>query len=721
MAPKCQRRRSRAGIRIRRLTAMGSPLRDRPIAYVIGLAGLLLVLRLPFMAASVDDLDSTNFVFGVVDYSPPAHRPHPPGFPVFIGAAKVLTGLGVAPVRALTLLSAVAGALAAIPLVLLVRSIVGRETSVHAAILMCFTPIVWFVSVRPMSDAFGCLIGLTAVAMLAAGLDDRRPRNDWWWMAGAVMSGLAIGARLQLSLLVLPLFLVGWLKERRKIVASPLLLAGAVLCWWTPMVWASGGPGVYLKAFERTMTEALRWEPFVSAPSTVRALRSAHDVFIAPWHSAWLALPVWAFAIAGVATLRRHGRHALGMLALVFGPYALFTLLVHNTTAVRYTIPALPLIAVLAASGLDATRRIARPLPAVIVTVYVAMSAALTMPALFDYRHEASPPIRALSETHRGADRDVVVSGSHVFDRYLSFAPPSFRILSAAGESGWPRVVQYWLRGGDTPVDFLLMPGESLRGLIAPDAVEEIGTWRWAPRIAPFMAGERPNIVRRFRLTSPAWILQTTRTPRGRATLELFVRSDRGERSVLIQGRTESSGPQRFSLRAAGELLDQQAETSTFLLHTTVNGGGRYTDLTVNGSTSFQIARVVVAKPTETVFQPTRGFRRATAGEGFHWLDPLATVIAHVPPAGATLRLQGELPPDVSSPDTSLAIRWDGQTVASTPLTSPFDMAVMLRPGAQAWSALTLETTSQGRPAPFSLRLNDISLDNWSPEVSGYD
>ena len=80
------------------------------------LAGVFLALHLPFLPASLDDLDSINFALGIRDYDVSRHQPHPPGYPLFIVAAKALHAVGLSEVHALSMLGVVGGALAVVAL-----------------------------------------------------------------------------------------------------------------------------------------------------------------------------------------------------------------------------------------------------------------------------------------------------------------------------------------------------------------------------------------------------------------------------------------------------------------------------------------------------------------------------------------------------------------------------------------------------------------------------
>ena len=57
------------------------------LALVVGLA------HVPFVATSLEDIDSVNFALGVRDFYVADHRPHPPGYPVYIGLGKVMAGV----------------------------------------------------------------------------------------------------------------------------------------------------------------------------------------------------------------------------------------------------------------------------------------------------------------------------------------------------------------------------------------------------------------------------------------------------------------------------------------------------------------------------------------------------------------------------------------------------------------------------------------------------
>jgi len=80
------------------------------------LAAAFLALHLPYLPASLDDLDSINFALGLRHFDVARHQPHPPGYPLFILAGKAVHHFVPAEASALSLLSIVAGALGVLTL-----------------------------------------------------------------------------------------------------------------------------------------------------------------------------------------------------------------------------------------------------------------------------------------------------------------------------------------------------------------------------------------------------------------------------------------------------------------------------------------------------------------------------------------------------------------------------------------------------------------------------
>ena len=72
----------------------------------LGLAAIFAFTRPP----SLDDWDSVNFTFGLDDFDVTKHWPHPPGYPVYIAAGKLVYSVIADHAAALTLVSALSAA-----------------------------------------------------------------------------------------------------------------------------------------------------------------------------------------------------------------------------------------------------------------------------------------------------------------------------------------------------------------------------------------------------------------------------------------------------------------------------------------------------------------------------------------------------------------------------------------------------------------------------------
>ena len=79
------------------------------------LALVFLAGHLPFLASTLEDVDSVNFALGLRDFNPGLHRPHPPGYPIYMALGKA-ANLVLSEPHALAIWGALFGALSAFAL-----------------------------------------------------------------------------------------------------------------------------------------------------------------------------------------------------------------------------------------------------------------------------------------------------------------------------------------------------------------------------------------------------------------------------------------------------------------------------------------------------------------------------------------------------------------------------------------------------------------------------
>ena len=66
----------------------------RRLRVLVAIAGVVFLLaHLRAMPRTLEDIDSVNFALGVEKFDVAGHRPHPPGYPLYIALAKISTGV----------------------------------------------------------------------------------------------------------------------------------------------------------------------------------------------------------------------------------------------------------------------------------------------------------------------------------------------------------------------------------------------------------------------------------------------------------------------------------------------------------------------------------------------------------------------------------------------------------------------------------------------------
>jgi hypothetical protein len=119
-----------------------------------GLAALFALTRSHWL----DDWDSVNFAFALDDFDVMRHRPHPPGYPLYVAAGK-LAYLAIANhAAALTLVSSLSGAAVALMFYFLDRRQNNWPVALCATLVMALSPLSSLASRSPTCSAWcSCL------------------------------------------------------------------------------------------------------------------------------------------------------------------------------------------------------------------------------------------------------------------------------------------------------------------------------------------------------------------------------------------------------------------------------------------------------------------------------------------------------------------------------------------------------------------------------------
>ncbi|MEO7136052.1 MAG: DUF2723 domain-containing protein [Vicinamibacterales bacterium] len=593
------------------------------------LAALALIFALahvPFLAPSLEDIDSVNFALGVRDFDVAAHRPHPPGYPVYIFLGKIataITGFGVdaAPstieAKALALLSVLAGLFAIVCLYIVYSCFseappslsVGERfrtldiTAFAATAIVASCPLFWYLAVRPMSDLPGLAVALAAQACLMVAWWKQTPGPDGdrrlpapimsasgrMIVIGAFLAALGIGLRSQTVWYTLPLLLLVLMDRIGRGVAGAMIGGGVMfvaggLAWGIPLLVASGGPNAYLAALGTQAGEDFAaGEMLYLNPNPRAAAFALMRTFIDPWDSTTLAAVVLILAIAGVVQLLWRDRRSLAAVIALIAPYLVFHLVFQDTSYIRYALPLVPPMAFLAVRGVSL---VSVPAVAVVAAVISIAGVATASPVLVAYGSEASPTIRALAAMKAEArvSQPGALAMHQTFVRPLEAEEVGIEPqLPSPPRLEWLELGKYWTSGRTELLWFLADPMRSDLALIDPASLRDSTEFRWPLVSRPAFGGMRPSAVRWYRIPAPGWFVEEgwSLTPETSGIAGLMgrgphlgpitaqVRRRAGAARVLIGGRN-LAGPHdpaaRFTMSIDGAVFQQWDAAPGFFL-----------------------------------------------------------------------------------------------------------------------------------------------------------
>jgi len=378
------------------------------LTIVIALTRLLAVSR------SLFDWDEALFSHGVREYNVMDHHPHPPGYPLFILAAKAFHLLGVPEFRSLQVV-VILGAFCIFPALFFMARELGFDfaTAAGGAAIFSFLPNVWVYSGTGFSDIPATAVCFAACALLLRGRRDARA-----FLLGAILLGVAAGFRpTNLLIGLVPALMATWSRLRARSFGSVILaiaLGGAVAAG------SYAGAALASGSFERYV-EAVR-----AQSKWVHDVDSYHNPYRAPLHDVAKVFFLWpvnqrqqmvalaALAlIALVAAIVKRRTPPLLLFAM-FVPFAIVAWLnLDVETAARYAIPYMSVHAVLAADALGLIVRRRANVQAALCALVAAVFAVWTWSALRLQRTSDSPPVAALEWVLRNvpAGERVYVNG----------------------------------------------------------------------------------------------------------------------------------------------------------------------------------------------------------------------------------------------------------------------------------------------------------------------
>ena len=311
-----------------------------------GLGVLTLLSRWPYRARMLYNWDAVQFALALREFDVAKHQPHPPGYLLYVGLGRLLNIPLADPNLAYVALAMLFSAAATVTVYWLARALYERATAASAAALLAVSPLFWFygsVGLTYAGEAFG--------ASLVAALAYRALRGDARYLyGGALALGLVGGIRPSVLVLLFPLCvgcavlgMQGGIRGARRLALAAALMLVAVLSWFLPLVWLSGGLNAYLRASTQLYGS-------VVLPTSV--LGGSIDVTLAQARYVLASvivglgpLALAAFALPLYARRAGWGRAEWFLLAWIVPP-AVFYTLVHFGQA-GYVLTFLPALVIL--------------------------------------------------------------------------------------------------------------------------------------------------------------------------------------------------------------------------------------------------------------------------------------------------------------------------------------------------------------------------------------
>ena len=335
-------------------------------------------LRAATGSGVLDDFDVLYFVRGVEDYAVHRGRPHFPGYPVFIGAARLLRPLAGDALSALHAVAVVSSTLAAVPLALVAfrlrREAGGMEgeaatAALVAAALWLVVPASWITGGEGFSDAPGLLLAAAVLWLSSRALEGSVRAAA----AAGILGGLLLGTRLAYVSLLAPLALLAATRpstptsRARLALAAGAGLAAGVLPWLAFQL-AHEGQALVQAAHQHVGQHFSRWGNSVWTDPDLRTrpLRFLR-VFVVYGLGGWtpgmgparlLATAAWAgFLAAGLWRLGKAGGPMRRAFLAWVAAYVVHVGLAHDPDIARYGLPVAAAACVVAGAGVPGGSR----------------------------------------------------------------------------------------------------------------------------------------------------------------------------------------------------------------------------------------------------------------------------------------------------------------------------------------------------------------------------
>jgi hypothetical protein len=408
-------------------TAAPDALTGRRRVVLWSAAAFVALTRLFAISKSMWEWDEALFALAVHDYDLTLHRPHPPGFPLFIGAAKLVRLFIGSDFRALQTVT-VAASVALLPLLFfLARELrFAFSTSLLGASLFAFFPNVWYFGGTGFSDVPAFALAIASSMFFLRGV-----RSNGAFIAAAVLLGMTLSIRPQNLLLVLVPAAIGTIavfRRSRSVLAIALAAGLSIIALsYGGAALASQSPREFVRIV-RAQQQYVRTIDSVFNPRRPPLEDLFQDFIREPMRAGDRATALAVLAVAGIIAIAAGANRSGGAVFLaMFVPMALFSWTMLDFAAVtRYAVSYVAGHALLAAHGVwwlaRPFKRFAVPLQTMVIAGLAAAYALWALPGIQEVRANDAPTAAAMNEVLRSVPPSVplyVKSGLLPFAQYF--------------------------------------------------------------------------------------------------------------------------------------------------------------------------------------------------------------------------------------------------------------------------------------------------------------
>lgn len=400
--------------------------------------GALAVLVSRILTAPRTPWENDEFLFAeaVRKFDPSRYHPHPPGFPLFVILGKAFNTVVHDPWRALVVFGIVAAPIGFVALARAFRNwIADPDLAVCGALLYYFSASMLVHGTLALSDGPAMMFVSLALFAISSAHEAEHERNA---IAIGLWTSAAIGTRPQLLVPIAPMLIIALLQMRtlRQRVACVMAFTLLSAMWFLPLADAAGGFEA-LRLYETKQAQYVVAHDASMSRGGMSTAEVAVRFVLHPWGSKYVTLPLFACVILGFAAfvrlLRRDKARSLLLPFVVFAVVQLLFELgwMDPADGARYSLPFMPLVALLAALGLGVVRRSAgfAGAPWAVTAILAAVTLAYTWPLVGTRTRLPSPPAAAAAYANAHLPANSVIGYDIALKPHAEYLLSRFRLL----------------------------------------------------------------------------------------------------------------------------------------------------------------------------------------------------------------------------------------------------------------------------------------------------